>query len=253
MKLLLVLDSDDCYNLISMYVKPLGFELIRYHQVLKAMDNIDEIDPSAIVISARDFPRHWKTMVQFVRTERSKEACPIILLTAEGFTPEEKAKASFLGVSGSLADALDHPAEIEKFHGILNRFLPVEEKRRSRRFHVEPNHRFAFLFIHPHDSVLVTGSINDVSIGGLSFQLDDPSLMKTIRLNDEFKECSLRAGDSILAPVCRLARTGRIVSMEFLSFPGGEQEILSRYLEGLPFMLLNDYKATRQQGDISRA
>ena len=67
MKLLLVLSSDETYNHISHFVKPLGFELIRYNHILKAMDNIDEIEPAAIIISARDFPRHWKIMVQFVR------------------------------------------------------------------------------------------------------------------------------------------------------------------------------------------
>ena len=246
MKLLLVLDSDDSYDLISLFVKPLGFEIIRYNHILKAMDNIDEIDPRAIVISARDFPRHWKTMVQFVRTERSKEACPIIILTSDNFPMEEKAKASFLGVNGTLSDALEDPAVIEKLHGILNRFLPVDEKRRSRRFHVEPFHRFGFMFIHPHDCVLVTGYVKDISTGGLSYLLDNPLLMKNLRLNTEFKECSLRAGESILAPVCRLARTGRIVSMEFLFFPEGEQETLDKYLESLPLILLNNYKKERE-------
>jgi hypothetical protein len=80
-------------RILYLYVKPLGFELIRYHHVLKAMDNIDETDPSGIIISARDFPRHWKTMVQFVRSERPKDACPIIILKGENFPLEETSKA----------------------------------------------------------------------------------------------------------------------------------------------------------------
>ena len=242
MKLLLVLDSDDNYNLISINIKPLGFELIRYHHVLKAMDNIDEINPRAIVISARDYPRHWKTMVQFVRVERSRETCPIIILTGNNFSLEEKSKASFLGVNGTLADALDNPAEIKKMQAILSRYLPVEEKRRSRRFHIEPFHRFAFAFLNPLDNILMTGDIKDLSSGGLSFQLNNSSLIGNVSLNAELRDCSLRAGDVILSPTCRLARTGRIISMEFLSFLEGEQEALDKYLEALPLMLLNNYK-----------
>ncbi|MDR1588437.1 MAG: hypothetical protein LBS57_13370, partial [Treponema sp.] len=34
-------------------------EIIHYSQALKAMDNIEEINPDAIIISACDFPRHW--------------------------------------------------------------------------------------------------------------------------------------------------------------------------------------------------
>ena len=41
MKLLLVLGSNDNYEMITKSLQPLGFELIRYRQVQKAMDNID--------------------------------------------------------------------------------------------------------------------------------------------------------------------------------------------------------------------
>jgi len=248
MKMLLIMDSDESYKLISFYVKPLGFELIRYRHALKAMDNIDEIDPMVIVISARDFPRHWKTMVQFVRAERSKDDCPIIILTGDDFPQEEMAKASFLGVNATLSDALDSPSEIERFHEILSHYLPVEEKRRSQRFHVEPFHKIGFVFTHPYDSVLVTGKVMDISNGGISLQLDDPGMIRDLRLDTEIKDCSLRIGNAFLDPVCRLARTGRIVSFEFLSFPEGEDVTLKMYLDGLQFMLLKEYKKETSKG-----
>ena len=236
MKLLLVLESDETYNLISVFVKPLGFELIHYNHILKAMDNIDEIDPRAIVISARDFPRHWKTMVQFVRSGRSKEECPIILLKGSNFPQEETHKASYLGVSGIVLEALDNSAEIERLQGILSRYLPVDEKRRSRRFRIESWEKLGFTFVSPAAKALVTGAIKTISSTGLSFLPDYPALMGEIALNTDLNECSLRAGDSILSPVCHLARTGRIVSMEFLSFPPGEQKMLEAYIESRPIL-----------------
>jgi hypothetical protein len=48
--------------------------------------------------------------------------------------------------------------------------------------------------------------------------------MRDIELNSELDNCSLRAVDRILSPVCRLARIGRVVSMEFLFFLDGEQQ-----------------------------
>ena len=236
MKLLLVLSSDETYDHISHFVKPLGFELIRYTHVLKAMDNIDEIEPSAIIISARDFPRHWKTMVQFVRNERSKEVCPIIILKGSNFPQEETHKASFLGVSGIVTEAMENRAEIDRLQGILSRYLPVDEKRRSRRFNAEPWQRFGLAFIRPQDNILVTGELKTISTGGLSLLPDNSSLMKDMFLDMQLEECSLRAGDFILTPVCRIARTGRTVSMQFISFPEGEMEILKTYLESLPLM-----------------
>jgi hypothetical protein len=244
MKLLLVLNSDDIYNFISFNVNPLGFDLIRYFHILKAMDNIDEIDPRAIIISARDFPRHWKIMLQFVRAQRSKEDCPVIILTGENFSMEERSMASFLGVSGIVTDAMDDPVEMDRLQAILGRFLPVNEKRRSRRIRVEPEYMFGFLFVHPKDGAIVTGVIRDISSGGLSFLPDNPSFMGSIGLNTELKECSLRAGDSILSPMCRLARTGRIVSMEFISLSEEEQAALDSYLAHIPLIMLKKYRIT---------
>jgi hypothetical protein len=226
--------SDETYDLIFRYVKPLGFELIRYRHIIKAMDNIDEADPSAIIISARDFPRRWKTMVQFVRTERSKEACPIIILKGEDFPLEASSQAFYLGVSGIVSENFETSSEVERLQGILGRYMPVEEKRKTRRFHAEPWQRFNFIFTNPADRALVTGEVKTISSGGLSFLPDNSSVMKDFILNMQLTECSLRAGNAILTPVCRLARTGRIISMEFLSFQDDGQEVLNTYLENLP-------------------
>lgn len=238
MKLLLILTSDETYKLLSQYIRPLGFEFICYRYVLKAMDNIDEVNPHAIIISARDFPRHWKTLVQYIRSDRSRETCPIIILKGENFPLEEISQAFYLGVSGIISENLDNAAEIDRLQNVLSRYVPVEEKRRSRRYYVEPWNRFAFLFLSPSGKTMVTGELKTISTTGVSFFPDRPSLMRDIFLHMEIPECSLRAGDRILSPVCRLARTGRIIALEFLSFPQGEQVILSDYLEQLPLMEL---------------
>jgi hypothetical protein len=228
MKLLLVLGSDETYDLISRYVKPLGFELICYRHVLKAMDNIDEVDPTGIVVSAGDFPRHWKILVQFVRAERSKDACPIIILKNKKFPLEETSKAFFLGVSGIVSESLNDPQEINRLQSILSRYIPVEEKRKSPRIHIENWHNFGFLMSNPQDNAIISGEIKTISNTGLSFSATHSSMMKDIRLNDELPGCSLRVGDHILSPVCKLVRTGRIVSLEFVTFPGSEQAFLEK-------------------------
>ncbi|MDR1099260.1 MAG: PilZ domain-containing protein, partial [Treponema sp.] len=238
MKLLMVLGSDESHELISLYVRPLGFELIRYHHVLKAMDNVDEVDPSAIIISARDFPRHWKILVQFVRSQRSKEKCPIIILKGENFLLEETSQAFFLGVSGIITEALEDPEEIDRLQGILSRYIPVEEKRKFHRIHVNTGDRFELLIFNPLNGAIVPGKIKTISITGISFYPDSSSTMENITLNMELAENSLRVGDAILSPVCKLVRTGRIISLEFVSFPENEREILEKYLEELPLKKL---------------
>jgi len=238
MKLLLILCDDDTYKHITYYVKPLGFEFVRYTNVQKAMDNIDEIDPHAIIISARDFPRHWKTLAKFVRNERPKDGFPFIVLKGENFAVEEASKASFLGISGIVNESLESSSEISRIQGILSRYMPVDERRHNRRFRTEPLHRFGFVFLHPDNQILITGVVKDISSGGLSFLPDNSSLLKEIISDMELADCSLRTGDSILSPICRVTRMGRIISLMFFFFPDEEQEILNRYLEKLPLLEL---------------
>jgi len=238
MKLLLIFAADDNCNIISSSVRPLGFEMIRYRQVLKAMDNIDEINPSAIVLSARDFPRHWKFLVQFVRTERANEICPIVILKGGNFSTEEMTSAYFMGVSGIIDDSLNNPAEINRLKNILSHYAPLgapplEEKRNHRRFHIEPWHRACILAVNRRERALVTGDVENISSGGLAFVPSNSAPMGEASINDEFNECSLRLGDSILSPVCRLVRAGEKPALEFVSFPEGEEKTFEQFFHQL--------------------
>jgi len=231
MKLLLVFSADDSCNMISRNISPLGFEMIRYRQVLKAMDNIDEINPSAIVVSARDFPRHWKFLVQFVRTERANEICPIIIMKGGNFNTEEMTSAYFLGASGIIDDSLNSPSEINRLQNILSHYVPLDEKRKHRRFHIEPWHRAAILAVNRREKSLVSGNVENISSGGLAFIPVNSRPVGDASLNYQFDECSLRLGDSLLSPVCRLVRSGEKPAVEFASFPDNEQRIFDQFLQ----------------------
>ncbi|MDR2758788.1 MAG: PilZ domain-containing protein [Spirochaetaceae bacterium] len=234
MKLLLILGSDETFNLVSQYIKPLGFDLIRYNHVQKAMDNIDEVDPAGLIISANDFPRHWKTLVYFVRVARNKDRFPIVLLTGEKFPLEEASKAFYIGVNGIVPETLWEPSQIIKLQNILGRYIPVEEKGRVPCFFVEPWQQCALIFVNPINKVIVTGEIKTIAQTGISFHPDYPSLLENLYLGMVIPECSFRLDDTILSPECRLTRNGRIIALEFINFPPYEQAVLDAYLENLP-------------------
>lgn len=237
MKLLVILDSDEILAIISEKIKPLGFDLIRYRQVLKAMDNVEEIDPTGIIISAQDFPRHWKTLVQFVRSERPKEVCPIVVLTGPGFSTDDAAKAVYIGVSGIVHENLSRPAEVDRLQNILGRYIELEDKRRSRRYHAESWTRFGLCLANPRTKEIITGEVETLSSTGISFAPDDPQLIESIPNDEELADCSLRVGDHILSPICqvvRKTRNGTVLSLEFVFLPMEEQALLDGYLESLP-------------------
>ncbi|MDR3139901.1 MAG: PilZ domain-containing protein [Treponema sp.] len=234
MKLLAVLGSDDGWERIKYSLKPLGFDLIRYHHVLKAMDNIDETDPAAIIISAQDFPRHWKTLIQFVRNSRPKEACPIIILRGPRFSETEASQALYLGANGIVENGVSNEAEEEQLQGILSRYIPIMEKRKSRRYHLNKESAVGFLIAHPKDRLIITGEVQNISRGGIFFRPDHIALAGDISLQQELAECSLRVGKAIFSPVCQLIRPGTTLALKFLSFPEKERAAFESSMEKLP-------------------
>lgn len=127
MKALLLIDDDKAADIAKFYLKPLGFEPIRYRNPLKALDNLDEIAPDAIILSVTDYPRHWKVVASAIRAERSKEECVLVLLKGERFPFEEAAKASQLGVNGVVRDDLQDRHEQMLFQKLLKRYMDVDD------------------------------------------------------------------------------------------------------------------------------
>jgi hypothetical protein len=205
-------------------------ELIHYSQVLKAMDNIDEIDPEAIIISARDFPRHWKTMVQFVRQERSRKSCPVILLHGNTFTGEDAAKASFIGVNGIVRESLEPSEKAERITSILHRYLGTSARREQHYYRAEDGKRTGLCFVNPLSEVIVNAAVKTLSDTGLSFEADDPRLLADLEKNTEITECSLSLGDAIIAPRCRLLHKSPVASLAFTFMTRPDMDALKNYL-----------------------
>jgi hypothetical protein len=205
-------------------------ELIHYSQVLKAMDNIDEVDPEAIIISARDFPRHWKTVVQFVRQERSRKSCPIIVMHGNAFTEEDAAKASFIGVNGIVPESLPPPEKANRILRILTRYLGTSGHREQHHSRTEDGQRTGLCFVNPVNKIIINAVVKTLSDTGLSFEADDPQLLANLERNAEITECSLSLGDTIIAPRCRLLHKTPVAALAFTFMTKAEHTALKDHL-----------------------
>jgi hypothetical protein len=230
MKLLLLLCSEDTSKIVSWYAKPLGFDPVWYRHVLKAMDNLDEIDPDVVIISARDFPRHWKLFLQFLQCVCA--SCPVIILRGDAFPLEDSAQAIFLGANALIAEALEDPADLDRLLAVLSKAVPVEERHLARRYYEAEWNRFGFVFSSPGDKCIVTGEVKNISPTHIAFCPDQAEALRRIAVNTELRDCSLRAGEAALSPVCTLLRPGRVALFEFRSFPPHERELFDAYLHG---------------------
>lgn len=100
MKALLIADDEKAITNISEVLKSAGYDVIVYKWLLKAMDNLEEIKPHLIVISTKDYPRHWKTLAQYASGINSDYKPELILYAEEPLSEDELKKAETLRVRG---------------------------------------------------------------------------------------------------------------------------------------------------------
>lgn len=234
MKALFLIEDDRIADIAKFYLKPLGFEAIRYRNPVKAADNLDEIDPDALIISARDFPRHWKVLASMVRIRKNKDQCVIVLLKGEAFPIEEAAKAAQLGINGVVRDDLDDRREQSRFQQLLKRYIVVDEDRAADRIQPSAWDRLDFIFSHPRSSAPISGKLELISSTGLSFVPDSPALVSDLYTGELIEDCSMRVGEDIVDLSCIVAHPGRVLGLEIQRIADDDRSRLDDYLAACP-------------------
>jgi hypothetical protein len=234
MKAILLVESDRIADIARFYLKPLGFETVRYRNPVKAIDNLEEIEPDAIVVSARDFPRHWKVLAQSVRATLSKDDCVIVLLKGESFPLEEAAKAAHLGINGVVKDDLDDRREQARFQALLKRYIVVDEERVADRIIPSAWDRLEFMFAHPRSLSPISGKLEAISPVGLSFVPDIPALAADLDSGELIEDCSMRVGPDIIELSCKVAHAGRVLGLEIETIADDDRFRLEDYLSTCP-------------------
>ena len=99
MKALVISDRSEIIDFVTPLLKNNGFDLIHYKWIIKALDNIEEIQPDVIVLSADEFPRHWKTVAGFVQSGIGGNDVKLYLYDTKPLSVEDAVKAEELGVT----------------------------------------------------------------------------------------------------------------------------------------------------------
>ena len=124
MKALVVCDDAEVIAQLDTALQQYGIDTILYRWLLKALDNIEEISPDFTIISASDYPRHWKTLSQFINSGIGRAANKIILYTPEPLPSEERKKADALGIIGCFSSLGESGEGLETLHS----FLGIKER-----------------------------------------------------------------------------------------------------------------------------
>ena len=234
MKTILAVENTETQQRIEQHLKPLGFDFIAYQNPIKAIDNLDEIDPDLILFSAEDFPRHWKPFLSILRAKKSKEDGIFILLTGQNFSDEEADKATALDINGMIRTNLEEE-DILTLQDILARYNLLPEIRGDRRYPASWMKEIDFAFTHPYTYSMITGEITDISLGGLSFLPDMPHVTSDILEGEELHDCSLSIEDHVFSINSKVVRNNRIMALQYIELPDDIHSVLMEYLNKMRY------------------
>lgn len=232
MKILLVSERDELKGYIRRNFMPRGAEIIQYYNPIKAMDNLDEIEPDVVLFSALDFPRHWKPFLVFLRDSKAREQCVFVILTGDEFDHEEADKAQTLQVNGIVHERLQDQRELARLKELVNRYRDIGDSRTERRLVPTEVDRVGLAFTHPSRLELICGGIEDLSAAGVSFVPSDRRKTMDLQVGTQVDVCSLRVGNTIIAFPASIVRNERSVSLAFGRLTDAQRSLIRSYVDG---------------------
>ncbi|MGP1439978.1 MAG: hypothetical protein ACTTJ3_04465 [Treponema sp.] len=227
--MVLISESQDKNKTLMKVFKEQSIDIIHYSSPMKALDNLAEIKPDAIVIDTIDFPRHWKVITQYVRYSNSKDDVVVILIVNALFSAFEVDKAISIGVQGIIN--IDTPNEV-----VVNNAKDILAKYKSSTFKARRdfNEEFSssdcsFLFVEPETECIVTGKVKDLHTDSLLFIPDIK--VDEIDKDDILKNCSLKIRNNILTPSCRVVEVNNYLNLEFVDLKEEEARVIEELLD----------------------
>lgn len=205
MKAIIISDQNEIIEKLDETLVTSGFDTIIYRWLLKALDNIEEIRPDLVIVSANEYPRHWKTITQFIKSGIGGDKTKVFLLTQTPLDETEKDKAVALGVKGFfngidnssitvLKNLISDNYDVqEKFNGTIESqetddLFTVSEIIEDSGKAIFDSNTASLIFVNPHSGKMITGSV-------LSYD----AMNKTVEVKPEYFEAvtELKAGDKL--------------------------------------------------------
>ena len=207
MKAIIISDEQKTIDDLDSFLSERNFGTIIYRWLLKALDNIEEIRPDLIIVSANEYPRHWKTLTQFVASGIGGDSASVVLLSAIPLSSEESDKASALGVKGFFCGTSEEG--LQQLSEILEKLYPpsvpsVSVFETSKQEETEDEalptvdsivneHEVTFdlesstlIFLNPKTGKMITGNVISYSFKkqSVDFVPEDFNSVKELHEND---------------------------------------------------------------------
>lgn len=233
MKVMLVSDSAELRPIIQEAFSYHNADVIHYDNPIKAMDNIDEIEPDVVLFAATDFPRHWKPFVAYLRNTFSRREAVFVLLSSEAFDPEEAQKAEHLQVNAVITEAGPNRETTQRIRGIVTRYYQKLDIRSAARYMPSRADEISFCFTNPYTFRIVPGQVIDISSGGLQFRPDSEEEINHLDAYAVITAASMRLAESIMPMKLKIVRVTDTIAFEFADLSIDVEQEITTHLTAL--------------------
>ena len=228
MKALLLIETDSAFIKIRDILKKMGVETVRYRLPQKAMDNIDEISPQIIIISAADFPRHWKVLLQFLNGFAQEIHIPVILLKNRFFSETEADKALFLKVKAIVEDSLEGES-LRQITEIILRYKPEALSLTDKAVCPTKEMPVQCIFSNPINNQIITGQVTSISLKEIFFTPDSFFAAKGMEMPVEIAVL-LKIDNKKISCRARAVLQGKHLRITFAENNKENLEVIEEYL-----------------------
>lgn len=180
MKALIIADDDIVIEKLKASLTDDGYDVITYRWLIKAMDNVEEIAPEVIVISASSYPRHWKTLVQFVQSGIGGVVPKVVLYAEREFNDDDLKKSEALNITG-IFNSLDAEG--------LSELSDILSNKKGKDF--------SLIFTNPKTGAFITGNISKFENNIISFSPDCPELLSPLVESAQIPQATFKNKKSI--------------------------------------------------------
>ncbi|HZK20131.1 MAG TPA: hypothetical protein VFC68_05330 [Treponemataceae bacterium] len=182
MKALIAAETESLINKYKILLEKNNYATIIYRWVLKAVDNLEEINPDIILISVSDYPRQWKTVVQYVRTIFTPTAPTIYLISEKELSEEDEEIAQVLNCK---------KITTETFNTIHYDSENIDEKTTEEADEKETIFLNTFAFNHPKTGLLISGTVKHYNSPLFTFIPNDKKDISSLRFGIKIANATL--------------------------------------------------------------
>lgn len=193
MKALIISDDTNIIYKLDNFLSEIGFNTIIYRWLLKALDNIEEIRPDCVIVSSSEYPRHWKTLVQFIKSGIGGNKIAVYLYEPNPLSDEDEQKAKTLGINGCFSKIEDEDLALLKenitdFFGLNKLEIQKETEKNEKlvnleNFTSEIGGTGHIIFTNPISQKFINGTYFDKKEKQITVKLDYNESIDDLRVS----------------------------------------------------------------------